>query len=169
MTLARASHVLFDFLLVATLAWGVFTAVGWPFETKLFPMTIGVPVLIVAMVQLGKDTFKLLWQPAAASSPREEILDISVDTSVAAADVARRAGGFFGSALGLFALILLVGFRVAIPVFLAVYLQFYSRASWYVTLLAVSLVLALILGVFDHLMNVPWHRGLLEGYLPFSD
>ncbi|NIO10942.1 MAG: hypothetical protein GTO40_24215, partial [Deltaproteobacteria bacterium] len=84
----------------------------------------------------------------------EEVLDISVDRSVPAADVARRAGGFFGSALALFAMILLVGFRVAIPIFLVVYLQFFSRAKWYVTLFATALVLALMLGVFDRLMNV---------------
>ncbi len=169
MTLARAASVLFDGMLVAAVGWGVFTAVQWPFETRLFPLTIGIPVLIVALGQLGRDIHRQLRQRADEPSPREEILDISVDTSVPAADVARRAGGFFGSALGLFGLILLVGFKVAIPVFLVVYLRFYSRASWYVTLFAVGLLLALVLGVFDHLMNVPWHRGLLEDFFPFSD
>ena len=130
MTLARAASVLFDGMLVAAVGWGVFTAVQWPFETRLFPLTIGIPVLIVALGQLGRDIHRQLRQRADEPSPREEILDISVDTSVPAADVARRAGGFFGSALGLFGLILLVGFKVAIPVFLVVYLRFYSRASW---------------------------------------
>ena len=94
MSLARASFVLFDFLLVTVLAWGLITAVGWPFETKLFPLTIGIPVLAIALAQLIKDSYQLLYQPPVESSTREAILDISVDTSVPAADVARRAGGF---------------------------------------------------------------------------
>jgi len=114
----RFSPLLFDLLVVGLLGGVVVSAAQWPFETSLFPLVIGVPIFALALAQLGKDALAMRSDPSQEGTPvLESIPDVSTDRSVPTHLVFRRAGGFYASAIGLYLLILMVGFHVAVPLF----------------------------------------------------
>ncbi len=166
----KAISLLFDAFFLVLLAAAVATAWQWPFATGLFPLTIAVPVVVVALAQLVMDAF-LKGDADEGNKQRERIRDIEVDRSVPASLVARRAGGFYLCALGFLAAILLIGFTPAVPLFLVLYLRLISQAGWIVTLALTGLLTGLVLGVFDAILHVPWPDPLLgpviESLLPY--
>jgi hypothetical protein len=157
----RAVTLLFDAFFFVLITGAVATAWQWPFATGLFPLTIGIPVLVVALGQLVKDIVVSQGGTDGNDKPAQRIRDIAVDHSIPTNLVVERAGSFFLCALGFFATILLVGFKIAVPIFMAVYLRLFSKAGWVLTLILTGLMTALVLGVFDEILNVPWPDSLL--------
>ncbi len=157
----KAVSLLFDAFFVVLLAGAVATAWQWPFATGLFPLTIAVPVLVVAAAQLARDAF-LKGDEDGGSEPRERIRDIEVDRSVPMHLVVQRAGTFYLCALGFLAGILLVGFKLSVPLFMVFYFRRFSRAGCIVTLILTGLLTGLVLGLFDAVLHVGWPDNLLD-------
>ena len=160
----KAVSLLFDAFFVALLAGAVATAWQWPFATGLFPLTIAVPVLVVAAAQLARDAF-FKGGEDGGSEPRERIRDIEVDRSVPTHLVVQRAGTFYLCALGFLAGILLVGFKLSVPLFMVFYFRRFSRAGWIVTLILTGLLTGLVLGLFDAVLHVAWPDNLLDYFI----
>jgi len=64
-----------------------------------------------------------------------------------------------GWVLGFLALILLLGFPLAVPLFVFLYLRFGGREPWLLTLLLTALSWSLMEGVFDRLLHLPFAEG----------
>ncbi len=156
----KAVSLLFDAFFVVLLAAAVVTAWQWPFATGLFPLTIAVPVLAVAAAQLARDAF--FKGEADDGEPRERIRDIEVDRSVPTPMVIQRAGAFYLCALGFLAAILLIGFKLSVPLFMVFYFRRFSGAGWTVTLVLTGLLTGLVLGLFDAILHVGWPDNLLD-------
>ena len=157
----KAVSLLFDAFFLVLLAAAVATAWKWPFATKLFPLTIAIPVLLVAAAQFAKDAF-FNRDADENNEPRERIRDIEVDRSVPAHLVVQRAGTFYLCALGFFTAILLIGFKLSVPLFMVFYFRRFSRAGWTVTLILTGLLTGLVLGLFDAVLHVAWPDSLLS-------
>lgn len=160
----KAVSLLFDAFFLVLLAGAVVTAWQWPFATGLFPLTIAIPVLLVAAAQFAKDAF-LKGAADEDGEPRERIRDIEVDRSVPTHLVVQRAGTFYLCALGFLAAILLIGFKLSVPLFMVFYFRRFSRAGWIVTLILTGLLTGLVLGVFDAVLHVAWPDNLLNHLL----
>lgn len=159
----KTVSLLFDAFFLVLLAAAVATAWQWPFATGLFPLTIAIPVLLVAAAQFAKDAF-FRDNADEDGGTRERIRDIEVDRSVPAHLVAQRAGTFYLCALGFLATILLIGFKLSVPLFMVFYFRRFSRAGWVVTVILTGLLTGLVLGVFDAILHVAWPDNLL-GYV----
>ena len=154
----KAISLLFDAFFLVLLAGAVVTAWQWPFATGLFPLTIAIPVLLVAAAQFARDAF---FKGDEDGEPRERIRDIEVDRSVPTHLVVQRAGTFYLCALGFLASILLIGFKLSVPLFMVFYFRRFSRAGWIVTLILTGLLTGLVLGLFDAILHVGWPDNLL--------
>ena len=162
----RISHLVFDLLVVGILGGLVISATRWPFETSLFPLTIGIPILALALAQFGKDALALgNGAPPEGAVAQESIPDVPTDRSVPSHLVFKRAGGFYASTIGLYLLVMIVGFHVAVPIFLFAFLRFYARVSWTLVLVLTAGILLLMIGVFDQLLYVPWPESLISSLL----
>ena len=160
----KAVSLLFDGFFLVLLAAAVATAWHWPFATPLFTLTIAIPVLLVAAAQFSKDAF-FKGDADEDGEPRERIRDIEVDRSVPTHLVVQRAGTFYLCALGLLAAILLIGFKLSVPLFMVFYFRRFSRAGWTVTLILTGLLTGLVLGLFDAVLHVAWPDNLLDHIL----
>ncbi len=154
----KAISLLFDAFFLVLLAGAVVTAWQWPFATGLFPLTIAIPVLLVAAALFARDAF---FKGDEDGEPRERIRDIEVDRSVPTHLVVQRAGTFYLCALGFLASILLIGFKLSVPLFMVFYFRRFSRAGWIVTLILTGLLTGLVLGLFDAILHVGWPDNLL--------
>ena len=157
----KTVSLLFDAFFLVLLAAAVITAWQWPFATGLFPLTIAIPVLLVAAAQFATDALRKGGADDGAG-PRERIRDIEVDRSVPTRLVIQRAGTFYLCALGFLATILLVGFKLSVPLFMVFYFRRFSRAGWIVTLILTGLLTGLVLGLFDAVLHVGWPESLLD-------
>jgi hypothetical protein len=63
--------------------------------------------------------------------------------------------------LGFFAAIVLLGFPIAVPLFVFLYLRLQGREGWLFSLVFTAAVWASFYGLFDRLLHLPFAEGWL--------
>jgi hypothetical protein len=84
------------------------------------------------------------------------MMDLPVDRSVPMSLVIRRAVKTFLWIVGLFAAVRLVGFVVAVPLFVLLYLKFQGDENLWLSLKCSAAMALLLVAVFHLVLNVPW-------------
>lgn len=134
---------LFSGALAAAAAYAVLTALEWPAKAALFPLTMGIPLLVLAVAQ----TIVELRDPPMV-------------------DALGRRGLAVFAWMGVFiVLVLFAGFPAAVPVFMFAYLLTESRERWW---LAIGLALAawgFFHLLFERLLHFPFEPGLIQEWL----
>lgn len=128
--------------------WGVGAALSWPLKAKLFPLVIGIPLVFLALAEL--------WL-----SLRTTLAPAEAEDGVPRALALRRtlaAAGWIG---GFFAAIVLLGFPLAVPAFVLLYLRLQGSESWLFSAIFSLVVWALFYGLFDRLLHLPFPPGAL--------
>ena len=141
-------------LVVAVIAAGaVYTAKDWPLGTGLFPRFVGIPVLVMALIQLIMDGYRSV---KPTGSQTRDTGDLQVDWTMSAAEVAARGLAFTGWLLGMFFGILLLGFFITVPLFTLLYLRYQAKEGWRLTLWLTAGMLVFFVGVFDQTLHIHW-------------
>lgn len=160
----RAVFTLGAFLFVAILLW---ISADYPPRARYVPQVVAVFALVCLGMQLALDAFPVLEELYR----RVEKQDVfSVDEGVRAA----RSGN--GAELGLeliayfwlFILLgglLLFGFLLAIPTYIALYLRFQARLSWLRSAIYGAGTWLFVYGLFVRLFEIPLYSGLLINWL----
>jgi hypothetical protein len=131
---------LFSGALAAAAAYAVLTALKWPAKAALFPLTMGIPLLVLALAQTVVD----LRDPPMIDAP------------------GRRGLAVFAWMGGFIALVLMAGFPAAVPIFVFSYLMTETRERWW---LAIALALAawgFFHLLFERLLHFPFEPGLIQ-------
>ena len=131
---------LFSLALAMVAAYAVYSALRWPPKAALFPLTMGIPLLVLAVAQ----TVVELRDPPPHAGALGKVFAV------------------FAWMAAFIALVLLAGFPIAVPLFVFLYLVLESRER-----LALSIVLAAgAWGVFhllfERLLPVPFEAGLIR-------
>lgn len=153
----RLAPAVFAALVVVSLSTAVAVAWGWPYRARLLPLAIGIPTLGLASLQLLRALYGML-HPSSGVGASALVIDIPVDRSIPTATMVRRAADAFAWVFGLLLAIVLFGFLVAVPVFVFAYLLLRAREQLRQVLIGGALVTALLFGVFEWLLRVPWPR-----------
>lgn len=148
----RSASIGLSIFVMAISGYGVFAATAWPWKAALFPLAIGIPLFCLAATEL---LWTLFGRPAAATDSSEII----------ATGGGRRILAAAGWMLGFFAAIMLLGFPIAVPLFLALYLKLQGGEGWVMTIVITVAVSALFYGLFDALLHLPFPAGLLLDWL----
>ena len=123
-------------------------AIAWqyPPDARFMPWVIGIPAIALCLLEIALD-----WRAAARSE-------------TGAVEISREAA-MWAYFIGLVAGILVLGFLVTIPVFLALFIRRWGQASWrYALGLAAAGSAILYLG-FVKGLGVALHAGFLMEYL----
>jgi hypothetical protein len=148
-------------LFALAFAGAVATAAEWRIQARLFPWIIGFPALALCAIQLVLDLRRAV-RPAGAEDGTG-IADVPVDSTVPLGLVLRGAGITFGWVFGLFVAIWVFGFILSTALFVALYLRVMARETWWKALAYTGLVVAFQIGVFHHILRLPWPPGLIPG------
>ena len=140
----------------------ILSAMEWPVHSRAFVMAIAFPGLVLTAVLFVRQRWRR-GTDAAAASPG--LGDTPLDADVPPAVARRRMVNVFAWIFALFALVWLVGFEIAVPLFTFVYLRFQARESLLVSGLAAVVMVALIVGVFNWILHVLWPKGMLQVWL----
>jgi len=148
-------------LILAVFFSAVYTAGQWQYQARLFPWSIGIPALLLCVVQLGLDLFRI--GDSADGDDLRGLMDLPVDRGVPVSVVVRRAANTFGWIGGFFFVIWIVGFIITVPLFVFFYLTIQAREKLSVSLIYTGAILIFLLGLFHYILHIPWPAGLIAG------
>jgi len=144
--------VMMSLVMLAIFGSMVGMAMTYPPETRLLPLVIGIPGILLAAIQVGVDM---------AGAKREAGSAKVAEGSALAAGTIKSELVLLAYLAALAAAILSFGFWLTIPVFLIVFLRAHEAESWRLTLgLALGAWAGLYL-VFDQVLEILVHRGFV--------
>ena len=135
-------------------AWAVVSAFEWPWKAALFPLAIGIPMFFLAGAEV-------LWV-ILGSAHRGETKDFQLSQHLPARVTLRRTASVMAWTLGFFAAIVLLGFQIAVPLLVFLYLKIAGRESWRLSLVFTAVVWAIFYGLFDQLLHLPFPDGWIQ-------
>lgn len=130
-------------------------------QARLYPWAIGIPMLILAFVQVILDLKGYKAKETSDGAP----VDFQFTQAIDPVTARKRALTMFAWLLGFFVLIWLLGFEYGIPLMVFGYLKFQSKESWLLstTLTVAAFVFFWIL--FVKLLTLPFPQGLIFTWL----
>ena len=138
----------FTLIIVAFFAWTLWEAREWWFRARLFPWAIGFAGLALALLQLMSDGAALVQSRRAGERKSNEKFALA----------RQRTLSMTGWILGFFAAIWLLGFPIAVPLTIFLYLKG-ARERWPLSIALACLGWLAFYGLFDHLLHVPFPEG----------
>jgi hypothetical protein len=146
-------HVISPCLMV--MAVGVIiTAMKWPFKTALFPTVVSLFIFFGAMAE-----FVLNFLEGERISTKHGSVDFQLSEDIDQALATRRTLLGFGWIIGFFLLVLLLGFLMAVPLMVFLFLKVQAKERWGLSLLLTGLALAFFYGLFIWLLRIPFPEG----------
>lgn len=150
--------VAFCGFLIVVSGFAIFTATGWSFKTKLFPLSVAIPLLILSIVQLvlmflGKE------------ETNEGAMDVDFTTDVPPEIVRRRVVGVFCWIVGFIVFVYLLGLPWTTPLFIFLYLRFQTEVSWPGSLISAAITWGCFHLLFQSLVHIQFEPGVLQTWL----
>jgi Tripartite tricarboxylate transporter TctB family len=155
----RRGSVIFCVFLMAVAACAIVLARGWAFKAALFPLSVSVPLFVLATVQLSVVIFG---NPETSGSAE---MDVDFSTDVAPDVVRRRVLGIFAWIVAFIALVYLLGFPPTVPLFIFLYLRFQSAVSWLSSVIAAAITWACFHMLFQSLVHIQFEPGAIQTWL----
>ena len=131
--------------------YGIFAATGWPWKAALFPLAIGIPLFCLAAVEA-------LWTLFGKAETDKNGMEVAPTTEAGAQQRIPVAVAWM---LGFFASVVLLGFPIAVPLFLFLYLKLQGGEGWLLSIGITLAVTAVFYGLFDALLHLPFPAGWL--------
>jgi hypothetical protein len=143
----------------------VIVANGYPAGARFMPFVVGIPAIGLCVLELVLDVRRRRESATAlpAAAPPTAVEDHEAPLSPQ--QTLRRELVLWAYFLSLIGGILLFGFWLTIPVFLAAFLRFQAGASWTRALLMSAVTLALLFAVFEQAFRIELHPGFVTEYL----
>jgi hypothetical protein len=155
----RNASLALSVLIMLASGYGIFAASAWPWKAALFPLVIGIPLFCLAAAEA-------LWSLFGAAPAEAGVAkDFKLSTGTGSA---RRTAVAAGWILGFFAAIVVLGFPIAVPLFVFLYLRLQGREPWLVCILMTGAIWGVFYGLFDALLHLPFPAGWLFTWLGFS-
>ena len=134
--------------------YALLAATAWPWKAALFPLVIGIPLFCLAATELLCTLFG-----AEAPRPANEV---ELSTDAAARRRVMRVAAWIA---GFFVAIALLGFPIAVPLFVFLYLKLQGGEGWVLSIVLTAAVAAVFYGLFDALLHLPFPAGWLWSWL----
>lgn len=138
-------------VMLAIFAGMVAMATGYPPQSRFLPLVIGIPAVVLCLVQLAIDVVALR---------RESGLPVAEETGRL-----RPAGVLFAWLVGIMTMILLFGFLIATPLVLFGFLRWHQREPAGLSAALAGGGLVTMWLVFDLLLKIPLHDGFVIDWL----
>jgi Tripartite tricarboxylate transporter TctB family len=136
---------LFSTGLAVVAAYAVYAALRWPPKAALFPLTMGIPLLVLALAQI--------------------LIDLREPLQAAPTAARRRMAAVFAWMGTFIVLVLLAGFPIAVPLFVFLYLVMESREKLVVSIVLAAAAWGAFHLLFERLLHFPFEAGLIRDWL----
>ncbi len=151
------AQVIFVLLLVIFFALFVYEARGWRLQARLYPWVIGIPMVVLALLQLLLDLKGIAPKKSQDDTPVDFQFTQNIDPALARA----RRINIFSWIFGFLAGIWLLGFSITVPLLVFLYLKVQSREGWTLSIALTAAAWLVFWGLFDWLLRLPFPDGQL--------
>jgi len=145
----------------------VLMAAAYPPKSRLLPWVIGIPGTALALIQLLREfTAPRVRDTITVIDGGETVTEIekAADKDEAAVKL-RQELLLIGYLVLLVVSHLLLGFWIASPLFVALFLRLYEGASWRVVIISAAATWLTLYVIFDQLLMIGVFEGLLTSYV----
>lgn len=150
-------QAIFSIFFVIFFSIFVYEAQDWRMQARLYPWAIGIPMLILAIIQVILDLKGVERKQKDDAAPVDFQFAQSIDPVVAR----RRTFNIFGWLFGFFIGIWLLGFTITIPLMVFGYLKIQSGEKWWLSLTLTVIAWFFFWSLFVRLLNLPFPEGLI--------
>jgi len=152
-------RVLFCVFLIFVAATAIYLALDWPFKAALFPLSVGIPLLLLAGIQLV--------QLLVGKEERIEsaAVDLEFSSDVAPEIERQRVISAFAWIAGFILCVYLIGFPLTVPLFICFYLRFESGVGSIPTMAATAITWVVFYALFQRLVHLQFEQGALQAWL----
>ena len=155
----RKGRVLFCIFLIAVAAYAIHSALGWSFKTRLFPLSVSIPLLVLATIQLLQVIF------GKGETNEGAGLDLDFSSDVPPEVARRRVINTFSWIIAFIVSVYLIGFPLTVPLFIFFYLKFQSEVSWLYTIAATAITWGVFYTLFQWLVHIQFEPGAIQTWL----
>jgi len=152
-------RALFCVFLMVVAAYAIRSALGWSFKAALFPLSVAIPLLLLAAVEL----VQVLGKKEEVSEGAAVDLDFS--SELPAETVRRRVLGSFAWLGGFILSVYLIGFPWTVPLFVFFYLLFQSEIGWLLSVTATALTWGGFYFLFQRVVHIQFESGVIQNWL----
>ncbi|SDK25855.1 tripartite tricarboxylate transporter permease [Aliiruegeria lutimaris] len=158
----HASDILYIVFIVIG-AYMLIAAQGWPLAARIGPTAVASTLLVAASISLMSSIFsgEQAKEGGNVQNGGMHMDLVSNDEHLTQKTILLRAAMFFGWFLAFLLLLSIIGLLPTIPVIIIAYMRLEGRESWLLSTVYALAVLALIYGVFDHVLHVDWPRPII--------
>lgn len=136
----------------------------WGFSARIGPTVVATALIAAGSVSL---LFLVYSRGRAEDTSHRGIhMDSPNDWGVPNPVVVRRALIFTGWVLGFLVSMALIGLIPTVPLFIIAYMRIEGREPWRLCLINAGIATALVYGIFDQIVRVPWPSTLVGTLIP---
>jgi hypothetical protein len=140
----------------------VYQAQDWRMQARLYPYAIGIPMIILAIIQVILD-LKGVVRKQTDAAPVDFQFSQNIDPVLAK----KRTINIFAWILGFFVGIYLLGFPITIPLLVFTYLKFQSGEKWGLSIILTVGAWLVFYGLFVKLLVLPFPDGKIFTWLGY--
>lgn len=151
----------FSLLVLVFFGYLVWEAREWRLQARLYPWSIGIPMIVLALFQLFRELRGGTGEDGSEDAPADFQLTRTVDGATAA----KRTANILAWILGFLAGIWLVGFSVTVAAMTFGYLKIQSKEGWGMSLALTAAAWVIYWGLFERTLLLPFPEGAVFRWL----
>jgi len=154
-------QAIFSFVFLIFFIVFAYHARDWRLQARLYPWVIGIPMVVLAFIQLILDLKGIERKQQDAAPVDFQFAQTTLEPAVAR----RRAITMFAWFIGFFIAIWLFGFAITIPLMVFSYLKIHSNEEWLISLTLTAVSWVFFWALFVRLLHLPFPDGLVLTWL----
>lgn len=154
-------QAIFSLCFVIFFAVFVYEAQDWRMQARLYPWAIGIPMLVLAVIQVILDLKGVERKQRDDAAPVDFQFAQEVDPVLAR----KRTLNIYAWLFGFFIGIWLLGFTITIPLLVFTYLKLQSNEKWIISIVLTTVAWAFFYFLFVKLLILPFPEGLIVTWL----
>lgn len=156
-------QAIFSFVFLIFFIFFAYHAKDWRLQARLYPWVIGIPMVVLALIQVIFDLLGVERKQQDAAPVDFQFAQTAVDPAVAK----RRAITMFSWFFGFFFSIWLLGFAITIPLMVFTYLKVQSNEKWLLSVTLTAVAWVFFYALFVRLLTLPFPDGVILTWLGY--
>jgi hypothetical protein len=152
-------HLYFSAFLLLVSGFAIFSALGWSFKTKLFPLATAIPLFILVLLHLYLELF------GAKEVSRGAAVDAEFSNNTSDDRARQRALIIFAWIGGFILSVYLIGFPLTVPLFMFCFLTFQSGSGIVQSAVLTGITWAFFYLLFQRLVHIQFESGAIQTWL----
>jgi hypothetical protein len=152
---------IFSFCALVFFCVFVYQAKDWRMQARLYPFVIGIPMIILAIIQVIMDLKGIEHKPDDNVTP----MDFQATKTIEPALAFKRTINMFSWFLGFFFGCWFVGFSITIPVMVFSFMYFHGKEKLLLAATLTGIAYVFFWMLFVRLLNLPFPDGQVQTWL----